>query len=155
MPHDAVPAPAEPSADLPVVRLVDVRDAPLSVDEVVAALDHPASGAIDLFVGRVRDHDGGQGVAGLDYEAHPRALEELAAVAAEVAADFDVQAVAVVHRVGQLGIGDLAVVLGTASSHRAVAFEASRALIDRLKQRVPIWKRQEFDDGSDTWVGTP
>lgn len=142
-------------APSPAVRLVDVRSTPLSVDEVVAALDDPASGAVDLFVGRVRDHDGGQGVEGLDYVAHPSALAELAAVAEEVAAEFDVQAVAVVHRVGELAVGDLAVVLGTASSHRDVAFTASRALIDRLKQRVPIWKRQAYDDGSDSWVGTP
>lgn len=145
------------TAAVPVdpVRLVDVRETPLSIDEVVDALDAPASGAVDLFLGRVRDHDGGQEVKGLGYVAHPRAVEEMRAVADEVAAEFDVRALAVVHRVGELGVGDLAVVLGTASPHRAVAFEATRALIDRLKQRVPIWKRQDYADGSDTWVGTP
>ncbi|MDT9593754.1 molybdenum cofactor biosynthesis protein MoaE [Nocardioides zeae] len=143
------------SAPDAVVRLVEVRSSDLSVDEVLAALDHPASGAVDLFVGRVRDHDGGQGVHGLGYVAHPTAAAELTAVAAEVAADFDIDALAVVHRVGDLAVGDLAVVLGTASAHRGVAFDATRALIDRLKARVPIWKNQRYDDGSDDWVGTP
>ncbi|MDR6173033.1 molybdopterin synthase catalytic subunit [Nocardioides zeae] len=138
-----------------VVRLVAVRDAALSVDEVLAALDHPAAGGVDLFIGRVRDHDGGQEVGALDYTAHPGALTALHEVCAEVAEEFDVKALAVVHRTGALVVGDLAVVLGTAAAHRGVAFDATRALIDRLKARVPIWKHQQYADGSDSWVGTP
>ena len=85
------------------VRLVDLRETPLDVDEVVAALDDEASGGLTLFVGRVRDHDHGQGVVGLDYTAHPSALERLRAVCDKVAADFDVQGLAAVHRVGHPG----------------------------------------------------
>ena len=138
-----------------VVRLVDLRETPLDVAEVVAALDDGASGGLTLFVGRVRDHDGGKGVDGLDYSAHPTAADKLREVCERVAAEHDVQAVAAVHRVGTLAIGDLAVVVATTAAHRGEAFTASRALIDTLKAEVPIWKHQRFSDGSDEWVGSP
>jgi molybdopterin synthase catalytic subunit len=137
------------------VRLVDLRDTPLDVAEVVAALDDDTSGGLTLFVGRVRDHDHGKGVAGLDYTAHPSALDKLREVCARVADEYDVHGVAALHRVGGLGIGDVAVVVATTSSHRGDAFVASRALIDTLKAEVPIWKHQRFGDGTDEWVGTP
>lgn len=139
----------------PVVRLVDIRDTALSVDEVATAVSDAAAGGVTLFVGAVRDHDENKSVTGLEYSAHPTALDQLVDVAEEVAREYDVLAVAAVHRVGKLAIGDAAVVVATAAAHRGEAFEASRALIDRLKQRVPIWKHQIFADGSDEWVGTP
>ena len=137
------------------VRLVAVRDQPLDVAEVTAAVSDPAAGGLAVFVGTVRDHDGGQPVDRLEYSAHPTAEVRLAEVAAEVAAEFDVVAVAAVHRVGALAIGDLAVVSAVSAAHRGTAFEASRALIDRLKERVPIWKHQLFADGTEEGVGTP
>ena len=137
------------------VRLVALRDVPLDVAEVLGALDDDTSGGLTLFVGRVRDHDGGKGVSGLDYSAHPSALEKLEEVCARVAEQYDVLGVAAVHRTGHLDIGDIAVVVATASAHRGEAFDASRALIDTLKAEVPIWKHQRFADGSDEWVGTP
>ena len=137
------------------VRLVDLRETPLDVAEVVAALDDDASGGLTLFVGRVRDHDVGKGVVGLDYSAHPTALAVMRDVCERVAAEHDVHGVAAVHRVGSLAIGDIAVVIATTAAHRGVAFEASRALIDTLKAEVPIWKHQRFTDGTDEWVGTP
>ncbi len=137
------------------VRLVDLRDTPLDVAEVIAALDDAESGGLTLFVGRVRDHDHGKGVNGLDYSAHPSALDRLREVAAKIAADHDVQGVAAVHRVGTLAVGDIAVIVATTAAHRGDAFDASRALIDTLKAEVPVWKHQRFDDGSDEWVGTP
>ena len=137
------------------LRLVALREEPLDVAEVVAALDDAESGGLTLFVGRVRDHDGGKGVTGLDYSAHPTALAEMEKVCARVAEEYDVHGVAAVHRVGSLGIGDIAVVVATTSAHRGTAFDASRALIDTLKATVPIWKHQRFADGSDEWVGTP
>ena len=140
---------------LPVVRLVDLRDTPLDVAEVVSALSDRAVGGIDVFVGTVRDHDHDHDVTGLEYSAHPTALQSLHDVAASVAERYDVLAVAAVHRVGRLAIGDAAVVVATAAVHRAEAFEASRALIDELKATVPIWKHQLFTDGTDEWVGTP
>ena len=138
-----------------VVRLVDLRETPLDVAEVLAALAEPAAGGVDVFVGNVRDHDRDQGVTGLEYSAHPTALQRLHEVAHKIAEEHDVLGVAAVHRVGRLDIGDAAVVVATAAAHRAEAFEASRALIDELKATVPIWKHQLFEDGSDEWVGTP
>ena len=137
------------------IRLVALREEPLDVGEVLAALDDDTSGGLTLFVGRVRDHDGGKGVSGLDYSAHPTALEKLEEVCARVAEQYDVLGIAAVHRTGTLAIGDIAVVVATASAHRGAAFDASRALIDTLKAEVPIWKHQRFADGSDEWVGTP
>ena len=143
------------TADLPVVRLVDIRETPLDVAEVLAALADRAAGGVDVFVGTVRDHDHDQGVTGLDYSAHPTAMERLVEVAERIAEKYDVIAVATVHRVGRLAIGDAAVIVATAAAHRGEAFEASRALIDELKATVPIWKHQVFTDGTDEWVGTP
>jgi molybdopterin synthase catalytic subunit len=137
------------------VRLVGLREEPLEVAEVTGAVSDPAAGGLTVFVGAVRDHDGGQDVLRLEYSAHPTAEHRLAEVAAEVAAEFDVVAVAAVHRLGVLEIGDLAVVSAVSAAHRDTAFEASRALIDRLKQRVPIWKHQVFRDGTDEWVSSP
>ncbi|WP_243058123.1 molybdenum cofactor biosynthesis protein MoaE [Nocardioides sp. SR21] len=137
------------------VRLVDLRETPLDVSEVVAALDDDASGGLTLFVGRVRDHDGGKGVHGLDYSAHPTALEKMREICEQVASTYDVHGIAAVHRVGTLAIGDIAVIVATTTAHRGEAFDASRALIDTLKAEVPIWKHQRFADGSEEWVGTP
>jgi len=137
------------------VRLVEIRDTPLSTDEVLGAVADPAAGGTVLFGGAVRDEDGGRSVVRLDYTAHPRALDDLRTVAESVAAKHPVIALAVVHRVGELQIGDLAVVLAVACAHRGEAFDAARALIDELKETVPIWKHQVFGDGDEEWVGTP
>ena len=129
---------------------------PLDVAEVLAALADRAAGGVDVFVGTVRDHDHDQGVTGLEYSAHPTALRAAASRSRSASpSEYDVLAVAAVHRVGRLAIGDAAVVVATAAAHRGEAFEASRALIDELKATVPIWKHQLFTDGTDEWVGTP
>lgn len=138
-----------------VVRLIAVRESELSVDEVRAAVADPAAGGIALFAGAVRDSDHDRGVSGLSYSAHPSAVDELRRVAEVIAAKYPVIGIAAVHRVGDLAIGDLAVVLAVSCPHRAEAFDACRDLIDILKASVPIWKHQRFDDGSAEWVGTP
>jgi molybdopterin synthase catalytic subunit len=148
---DPTPARSRGSA----LRLVDLRETPLDVAEVVAALEDDSSGGLTLFVGRVRDHDHGKGVVGLDYTAHPTAMDTLREVCERVAAEHDVHGIAAVHRVGSLAIGDIAVVVATTSAHRGTAFDASRLLIDTLKAEVPIWKHQRFADGSEEWVGSP
>ncbi|MCZ2525722.1 molybdenum cofactor biosynthesis protein MoaE [Streptomyces sp. HB2AG] len=135
------------------IRLLAVRDGALSVDEVFAAVGDDAAGGTALFVGTVRDHDGGAPVTALSYSAHPGAESELRRVAEKVAADFPVRAMAAVHRVGDLRVGDLAVVVAVSCPHRAEAFEACRRLIDDLKREVPIWKHQTFADGTEEWVG--
>ena len=138
-----------------VVRLVALRDAPLDVAEVLAAVEDPAAGGVVSFTGLVRDHDGGRGVTDLEYQAHPGAEAALRAVADRIAAELPVHALAAVHRTGLLAVGDIAVVVAASASHRGQAFEAARRLIDDLKATVPIWKRQVFDDGAQEWVGTP
>ncbi|MFJ4844038.1 MULTISPECIES: molybdenum cofactor biosynthesis protein MoaE [unclassified Streptomyces] len=138
------------------IRLIAVRDTELSLDEVFRAVGHASAGGTALFVGTVRDHDGPSGaeVTALGYSAHPGAEAELRRVAEKVAADFPVRALAAVHRVGDLRVGDLAVVVAVACPHRAEAFAACRRLIDDLKREVPIWKHQEFADGTEEWVGS-
>ena len=138
-----------------VVRLIAVRESELSVDEVRAAVADPAAGGIALFAGAVRDTDHDRRVTGLSYSAHPSAAGELRRVAEVVAEKYPVIGIAAVHRVGDLAIGDLAVVLAVSCPHRAEAFDACRNLIDILKASVPIWKHQRFDDGTAEWVGTP
>ena len=138
-----------------VVRLIAVREAELSVDEVRTAVADRSGGGIVLFAGAVRDSDHGRGVSRLSYTAHPSAEAELRLVAEAIAEKFSVLAVAAVHRVGDLGVGDLAVVVAVSCPHRAEAFDACRALIDELKASVPIWKHQRFADGTSEWVGTP
>ncbi|MBE1534419.1 molybdenum cofactor biosynthesis protein MoaE [Actinomadura algeriensis] len=136
-----------------VIRLIGVRETPLSVDEVFGAVGDPAAGGTALFVGTVRDHDHARAVSALAYSAHPTVERELRAVMEKVAADFPVRALAALHRVGDLAIGDLAVVVAASCPHRAEAFDACRRLIDDLKAQVPIWKHQTFADGGDEWVG--
>jgi molybdopterin synthase catalytic subunit len=138
-----------------VVRLIAVRESELSVDEVRAAVADPAAGGIALFAGAVRDTDHGRGVTGLSYSAHPSAVAELRRVAEVIAEKYPVIGIAAVHRVGDLAIGDLAVVLAVSCPHRSEAFDACRDLIDILKASVPIWKHQLFDDGGTEWVGSP
>ncbi|HEV2372712.1 MAG TPA: molybdenum cofactor biosynthesis protein MoaE [Streptosporangiaceae bacterium] len=137
-----------------VIRLAELRSEPLSVEEVLASVADRGAGGTALFVGTVRDHDRGQGVTGLSYSAHPSAQAELRKVAEKVAAGFDVGALAVIHRVGDLDVGDLAVVAAASCPHRAEAFEACRAVVEEVKHEVPIWKHQRFSDGTSEWVNS-
>ncbi|MBP0459948.1 molybdenum cofactor biosynthesis protein MoaE [Streptomyces montanisoli] len=150
--QDRTDHPGERGSDQPL-RLLAIRDTPLSLDEVFAAVGDAAAGGTALFVGTVRDHDSGADVEALGYSHHPSAEAELRRVAEKVAADFPVRALAAVHRVGDLSVGDLAVIVAVACPHRAEAFAACRRLIDDLKHEVPIWKHQSFTDGTEEWVG--
>lgn len=138
-----------------VIRLLALRDTPLDVAELLAAVQDPAAGGVVSFTGLVRDHDGGRAVCELEYVAHPHALAALRAVAEAVAADLPVHGLAAVHRTGLLAVGDVAVVVAASAAHRGQAFEAARRLIDDLKATVPVWKRQVFAHGGQEWVGTP
>ncbi|MGH3275015.1 MAG: molybdenum cofactor biosynthesis protein MoaE [Streptosporangiaceae bacterium] len=137
-----------------VIRMAEFRTEPLSVDEVRLAVADPGAGAIALFLGTVRDHDHGRAVSALSYSAHPSGADQLRQVAEKVAARFGVRALAAVHRTGDLDIGDLAVVVAAAADHRDEAFAACRALIEDLKQLVPVWKRQLFAAGESEWVNS-
>lgn len=136
-----------------VIRLAQIRDVPLSVDEVLAAVADSGAGGTAMFVGTVRDEDHRRAVTGLGYTAHPQAEDRLREVMEKAVTGYDVRAIAAVHRIGDLAIGDLAVVVAAACPHRDQAFAACRALIDDLKAQVPIWKHQVFADGGDEWVG--
>jgi len=135
-----------------VIRMTELQDEPLSVDEIRAVAADPAAGAVVVFAGTVRDHDHGRGVTGLAYTAHPSAAAELSRVAEKIAASHPIVSLAVAHRTGDLQIGDLAVVAAVGAAHRQVAFVACHALIDELKATVPIWKHQLFADGTSEWV---
>lgn len=138
-----------------MIRLLSVSDAALDLGQVYAAVDDPAAGGIAVFVGTVRQVDGGKRVTRLDYTAHPSAEAVLSSVADDIVAKYDVIALAAVHRVGSLEIGDVAVITAVSCAHRGDAFDACRALIDDLKLRLPVWKHQIFADGTEEWVGTP
>ncbi|MEF9885248.1 molybdenum cofactor biosynthesis protein MoaE [Streptomyces sp. P9-A4] len=144
--------PGEQAAADPI-KLLAIRETPLSLDEVFRAVGDDASGGTTLFVGTVRNHDGGADVDGLGYSSHPTAEAELRRVAEKVVANYPVRALAAVHRVGDLVVGDIAVIVAVSCPHRGEAFEASRMLIDDLKHEVPIWKHQTFSDGTEEWVG--
>jgi molybdopterin synthase catalytic subunit len=133
----------------------EVGEAPLDVAEHAALVDQAAAGAVVTFAGVVRDHDGGRSVRGLEYSAHPTAEKIVADVAADVAArSAGVRAIAVSHRIGPLGIGDVALACAVAADHRKEAFEACAELVDEVKRLLPVWKHQLFADGTDEWVGS-
>ncbi|GAA3765691.1 molybdenum cofactor biosynthesis protein MoaE [Salinactinospora qingdaonensis] len=140
------------------IALAELRAAPLSIDEVLAAVGDPRAGGTAFFIGTVRDHDHGRGVTALSYSAHPSAASQLRRVMEKVLADTSadgrpVWRVAALHRVGDLAIGDTAVVVAASAAHREEAFAACRRLIDDIKAEVPIWKHQNFTDGDSEWVG--
>ncbi len=135
--------------------LCEISTEPLSVDAHQAAVAGSASGAIVVFSGVVRDHDHGRSVVSLEYVGHPSAAEVLRACREEILTDPLVHAVAVSHRIGDLQVGDAALVAAVSAAHRAEAFAACEHLVDIVKRRLPIWKRQVFPDGTDEWVNCP
>lgn len=132
--------------------MIAVTDAPIDVLAVLDAVEGPSQGGVVLFLGRVRDHARQRAVTHLDYEAYGGMAEaELTALADEARASHGAERVALVHRRGRLDIGDVAVAVAVACAHRDAAFEACRWLIDTLKERVPIWKKEWYADGG-RWV---
>lgn len=125
----------------------------LSLDAALGGVTSSHVGGVGIFVGVVRDHDGGRGVTALSYSAHPTAEQALADTARSVAAGHEVDRVWVEHRTGDLTVGEAAVVVAVGAAHRGPALECCRELIDRLKAEVPIWKEQAYGDGGVAWVG--
>jgi molybdopterin synthase catalytic subunit len=138
-----------------MIALISVGEQPLLIAEHEAAVADPRAGAVVSFAGVVRDHDHGRGVVRLEYEGHPSASDVLRAVAEEIAADPEVIAIAVSHRVGPLEVGDIALAAAVSTAHRAAAFAACARLVDRVKEKLPVWKHQVFADGTDEWVNCP
>ena len=134
-------------------RHVELRATPLSLDRCLAAVGGPGMGGIVTFTGMVRRTSRGTTVDHLEYEAYGEmAIREMTRLCDEIEAEIAGVRLAVEHRVGRLEVGDLAVVIAAAAPHRAEAFTACRAMIDRLKDQVPIWKKEVGDDGAE-WVG--
>jgi molybdopterin synthase catalytic subunit len=134
--------------------LVALRSSTLSIDDAIAAVSHSGAGAVSIFLGIVRDRNDGKPVVGLEYEAYePMALAEMRRIAAEVVAASPAVRVAAIHRTGRLSVGDTAVVCAASAPHRGEAARACMALIDAVKARVPIWKREHGPDGAAHWLG--
>jgi molybdopterin synthase catalytic subunit len=130
-----------------------ITDQPIDSNRCRQALQHPSAGGYAAFEGWVRDHNDGRSVASLEYEAYEAlAVKEGEKILEEARERFAIGAVGAVHRVGHLAIGDLAVWVGVAAAHRDAAFAACRYVIDELKHRVPIWKREHYVDGTSEWV---
>src|ERR1051325_4323042 len=120
---------------------------------VLAEVDRPGHGASILFVGTVRDVNDGRPVNGMEYTAYVAMAEkEMAAIAKEAHEKFSGSFVVIVHRIGQLAIGDASVAIATANAHRDAAYQASRYVIEQLKARGPIWKREHYTDGTREWI---
>jgi molybdopterin synthase catalytic subunit len=136
-----------------VTRLLELRETPLSLDECFAAVLRPEAGGVAIFVGTVRNQNQGQDVTQLEYQAYPAmATKELQAIADEIERERPGTLLSCLHRTGTLAVGDVAVICAASAPHRGDAFAACRELIDRLKARVPIWKREHGESGP-YWIG--
>jgi molybdopterin synthase catalytic subunit len=130
-----------------------ITAAPIDILEMMQHVRRDADGAVLLFSGVVRDHDGGRPVTGLRYEAYAEmASQKLTGICKDVSAQFEIGDIAVVHRIGELAVGEISVAIAVAAPHRDAAFKASREVIERLKREVPIWKRERYADGEEVWL---
>jgi molybdopterin synthase catalytic subunit len=126
---------------------------PLDASSLLAEVASLANGASVLFIGTVREVNDGRAVSGIEYAAYEgMAARELESIVSEAASRFDTHDIVVEHRIGELGLGDASVVIAVAHAHRAPAYEASRFVIEELKRRVPIWKREQYVDGTREWI---
>jgi molybdopterin synthase catalytic subunit len=132
-----------------------MTDHPIHLAEHEEMVNHQSAGAVVGFVGMIRDHDGGRRVVRLEYSAHPTAEQVIAEVVGDVAERSEgVRAIAASHRIGALHIGEAALVAAVAADHRQAAFATCALLVDTIKARLPVWKHQFFDDGTEEWVGS-
>ena len=135
---------------------IDLTEKPIEVEGVVAQVSSTAAGAVVLFLGTVREFTAGRRTIALDYEAYPTmAVRVMQQIADEAVARWPVTHVAILHRTGRLEPGEVSVATAVSSPHRAAAFEAGRYLIEELKQRVPIWKQENWENGETEWVAPP
>ena len=126
---------------------------PIDANALLARVSGPSNGAVLLFVGVVRDVNDGRAVSGIEYSAYePMAARELGDIASEAARRFGVSDIAIEHRLGELALEEASVGIAVAHAHRAEAYEASRWIIEEIKRRVPIWKREQYADGTREWV---
>jgi molybdopterin synthase catalytic subunit len=127
----------------------------LQADEAIAAVQTRASGAVNVFLGVVRDNNLGRSVDYLEYDAYPEMAERVMREIAEEAKDrFELEECAVLHRTGRLEIGETSLLIAVACGHRAESFEAGHWLVNEIKKRVPVWKKEVWDDG-EAWIEGP
>lgn len=132
---------------------IQISPSPLNTQSAIDWIMSPASGGIDVFIGTVRNQTKGKNVTRLEFEAYePMALSEMEKIAVQAFEQWPVQKILIHHRTGVLQIGEIPVIIAVSAAHRAAAFEACRYIIDTLKQTVPIWKKEFFEDG-EIWVG--
>jgi molybdopterin synthase catalytic subunit len=135
-----------------MMRAAITRD-PIDVPALLAEVTSEGCGALSLFVGTVRDSNDGRAVTGIEYTAYePMAVREMHAILDEAARAHEVERLALVHRLGALALGEASVAIVAAHAHRAPALDATRFVIEELKRRVPIWKREHYIDGTREWV---
>ena len=147
------PTTTRPHEPAPLAERARLQHTPLSIEATSALVAHPGAGAVDLFVGVVRDHAEGRAVSSLEYSAYESmAQKEIAKIVVEVEEKIPGARCAVHHRLGLLAVGELAIVCAASTPHRAESFAACRLLIEEVKHRVPIWKRERGPDG-EAWVG--
>ena len=133
--------------------MIELTQQPIDVDAVIQAVRTPLAGAVVLFLGTVRELTDGRQTAWLEYESYGEMAEKkLAELEAEARRRWSLRDCAVVHRLGRQEIGDVSVAIAVSSAHRKAAFEAGEWLIDRIKEVVPIWKQENYTDGSTEWV---
>ena len=131
----------------------DITTHPIDPSEVLARVGTPGDGAVALFVGTVRNANEGRPVGGMEYEGYAEmAREQLAAIVSEAAARTGSDRVAAVHRLGELAIGEASVAIAVSTPHRAESFEAARYVIEEIKKRLPVWKRERYLDGDAEWL---
>ncbi|QCX47029.1 molybdopterin converting factor [Arcanobacterium haemolyticum] len=143
----------EPSQGLGEVMIADVQENPINMVSLEESVTCDAAGAITSFCGRVRNHDHRKGVTSIDYSAHPSATGIIQRIARKVATEHGLHKIAVIHRYGHLEVGDIALGVAVSSDHRKESFRAVEDLVERIKLELPVWKKQEFTDGSSQWSG--
>lgn len=132
----------------------DVTIEIIQVEQLAALVKDESAGAVVVFSGDVRNHDGGKEVLSLTYEIHPTANDQIALITKDLLNGRNVVKVALSHRYGEIAIGETAFAVAVSAVHREAAFETCSALVDEIKAKLPIWKHQRFTDGSDEWVNT-
>ena len=132
--------------------MIKIEDKPLDVSEALAFVTVPEAGAVNSFIGTVRNHNKGKKVVRLEYEAYEKmAISEIEKIVVRAGEKWPIEKVAVIHRVGVLAPKDIAVIIAVSTPHRGASFECCRFIIDTLKETVPIWKKEVYEDGEE-WI---
>ncbi len=133
--------------------MIEITQSEIDVGKVIESVQDPASGGIDIFIGTTRNDSGGREVLSMEYDAYvPMALNMMKELAQTVRSKWEIREISIVHRFGHLKVGEASVVIAVSAAHRKEAFEACHFTIDKLKETIPIWKKEVFRDG-EAWVG--